>query len=61
MLPVNYPHLYAVTRTNRFSALTYQKLLDKILGFGKELLWKLILQLYYFLENQVLVSGAQEK
>lgn len=40
---------------------TDQKLLDEILGFGKELLRKLVLQFYYFLENQVLVSVVREK
>lgn len=47
-----------MTCVNRFN-LTYQKLRDKILGFGKKLLWELILQFYYFLENQVLVSAPQ--
>lgn len=40
---------------------TDQKLLDEILGLGKELLRKLVLQFYYFLENQVLVSAVREK
>lgn len=30
--------------------ITYQKLFNKILGFGEEFLWELVLQLYYFLE-----------
>lgn len=30
--------------------MTYQKLSDKIHGFGEEFLWELIFQLYYFLE-----------
>lgn len=41
--------------------MTYQKLRDQILGFGKELLWKFILQFDYFLENQVLVPAPHGK
>lgn len=38
--------------------MTYQKPFNKILSFGEEFLWEFILQLYYFLEYQVLISTA---
>lgn len=38
--------------------MTYQKAFNKILSFGEEFLWEFILQLYYFLEYQVLISTA---
>lgn len=53
-------HKIPVNISNTWMLLTtYQELFNKILGFGKEFLWKFIFQLYYLLEYKVFVSTIQ--